>query len=414
MLGSGIFINTVVLTKQAGSLATLVYGIVGVLLLPLIIAIAQLLKYHQGCGTFYHFGSSISPYFGFLGSWSYFIAKLASCTLGIHVCISLLQEVIPILGAIPTLVFDSVIIILFVLLNMLNLAIGRTIQYGFLGLKLVPICFVLCTGLFLFSSKNFSSASLLWSGIPSSIPLVLYAFSGFEASCSLSESIENAEYNGPRAILISYALVVGIVMLYQLFFFGAVGMYLAQLPDYRQAFPAFLGRLLPHSGVVKNIALSVLHIGIASSSLGASYGIMYSNSWNLYTLAQHGHIIASKLFTQFNAHRIPYLCVLAEGMLAIVYLLLTQGQQIPLQQVSALGSVIAYTCSAFALLIITYRSLKTCKAIPLLSLASCLLLISSFIWSIMTKGVTSLLFLFLSMIAIGSVMFLWKSRTKNA
>ena len=36
MLGSGIFINTAVLTQQAGSLGALVYPIVGLLLFPLL------------------------------------------------------------------------------------------------------------------------------------------------------------------------------------------------------------------------------------------------------------------------------------------------------------------------------------------------------------------------------------------
>ena len=42
MLGSGIFINTVLLTKQAGSLGALVILLLRFLLLPLILAIGQL------------------------------------------------------------------------------------------------------------------------------------------------------------------------------------------------------------------------------------------------------------------------------------------------------------------------------------------------------------------------------------
>ena len=87
MLGSGIFINTVVLTKQAGSLGALAYLAVAVLLLPLIMAIAQLLHYHHEAGTFYDFGKSVSPFFGSLSSWSYFTAKLCTCALGVHVCL---------------------------------------------------------------------------------------------------------------------------------------------------------------------------------------------------------------------------------------------------------------------------------------------------------------------------------------
>jgi len=78
MLGTGFFINTVVLTKEAGSLSSSVYLVVALLILPLIMSMAKLLEYSPESGTFYDFGKYISPYFGFLSSWSYFTAKLCS------------------------------------------------------------------------------------------------------------------------------------------------------------------------------------------------------------------------------------------------------------------------------------------------------------------------------------------------
>lgn len=405
MMGSGIFINTVVLSKQAGSLGSAVYVLVGILLLPLILAIAQLLKYHPNGGTVYHFGASVHPYMGFISGWSYFTAKLASCGLGVHVCISFLQEMIPALKAIPILGLDTFVILAFAALNMLNLRLGQTIQYCFMGLKLVPILFAIIVGIFLFSGGNFSSNTFLWTGVPTSIPLVLYAFSGFEASCSLSAYIENSERNGPRAILISYLLVISIVTLYQTMFFGALGMQLSALPDYRQAFPALLSIYLPASSVVKNILITLLHFGIASSSLGASYGILYSNSWNLYALAQNKHIFGHTILTKLNKHAIAYMCVVVEAILAIAYLLLAWGQQIPLQQVSAFGATVTYTLSAFALLIIVYRRHRKISLTALCSIASCSLLIGSFVWSIARNGIATLLVLFLGLLALGSFMF---------
>lgn len=404
MLGSGIFINTVVLAKLAGSLGALVYALVGILLLPLIWAIVTLLRCNEtGGGTFYDFGVTIHPKLGFLSSWSYFIGKMASSALGIHVCISLLQEIIPALKIIPTIGFDCAVIVLFALLNLLNLKIGQTIQTGFMVLKLIPIAFAIFSGIFIFTGSNFTSASLFWSGIPTSVPLVLYAFSGFEASCSLSRSISNPEKNAPRAILISYFAVIIIVMLYQSIFFGNLGMALAELPDYRQAFPTLLQALLPSSQAIQNWLITLLHIGIASSSLGAAYGIMYSNSWNLFTIAAHDSIIAKPLLTSLNKHHMPVICVLIEGILALIYILISQGNQVSLQQVSAFGSVIAYTCSAFALLVITYRAQKKIKLLPVLSLLSCSILISAFIWSIATKGITYLFVIFIALILLGLI-----------
>lgn len=409
MLGSGIFINTSVLTRQAGSLGALAYPIVGLLLLPLIMAIAQLLRLHGQSGTFYDFGRSVTPFFGFISSWSYFTAKLCSAALGIHVCLSFLQKIIPTLQAIPLLTFDALVIVLFTLLNLLNLKFGRSIQYSFIIIKLIPVLFVIITGLYVFQGASFNSDTMLWSGIPLSIPLVLFAFSGFEASCSLSTQIQDHQKNGPRAIFISFAIILALVFLYQLLFYGALGMSLGTLTGgYLDIFPAYLSRfaLTPE---LSHTLQTIFHIAIATSSLGSAYGIMYSNSWNLHTLGYHNHTFAKNTITKLNEHGMPLACVFIEGALMLAYILISQGNQIPLQQVSALGGTIAYTLSAAALFVIYYRREKKISALAVLSLASCALLMSSFVWAVTTHGPTLLLMLFFALLIFGSFMFYKKS-----
>ncbi|HVX00234.1 MAG TPA: hypothetical protein VHA52_07355, partial [Candidatus Babeliaceae bacterium] len=100
MLGSGIFVNTVLLAQTAHSLGAFAYLLVGIALLPLIFTISYLVKLYP-TGTFYDFAASVNPLIGFISSWSYFTAKLASCALGIHVCVSLLQTIFPLLGQFP-------------------------------------------------------------------------------------------------------------------------------------------------------------------------------------------------------------------------------------------------------------------------------------------------------------------------
>ncbi len=408
MLGSGIFINTVLLTKQSGSLGAFVYLFVALLLLPLILAIATLLHHHHESGTFYDFGRDVSPFFGFISSWSYFTAKLCTSALGIHVCLSFLQEIIPALKIIPILAFDSAVVVLFALLNLMNLKVGKSIQYSFIFIKMVPILFVILTGVFFLSGGNFGEGTLLWTGVPLSVPLVLFAFAGFEASCSLSTRIQDAKRNGPRAIFISYAIVVTIIFLYQLLFYGALGMALGKLAGgYLEAFPAYLGKVPFSDESFKMTVQNILHIAIASSSLGAAYGVMYTNGWNLYTLAQNNHTFGRRFLTKLNSHGVPAACVLTEGFIALCYLLITQGNQVPLQQVSALGGTIAYTLSSIALLILSYANRRS-LLISILSLGSCALLIGSFIWTIVVKGPSPLLLVFIALLIFGSFMFFKK------
>lgn len=406
MLGSGVFINTTALTQQSGSLGALVYLIVGVLLLPLIMTIAQLLHHHQESGTFYDFGRSVSPFLGFVSSWGYFTGKLASLGLGVHVCLSFLQTIFLPLQAVPLLLLDSGVLLLFTFLNTKGLKAGTSIQYSFIFLKFVPIIFVILTGLFLAQGSSFSPETVMFAGIPSSIPLVLYAFSGFEASCSLSRHIVDHQTNGPRAILISFSAVLAFLFLFQLLFYATVGPSLGALKgNYLEAFPAFL-KHIPFPTITPTIQ-AIMHIAIASSSLGSAYGIMYSNGWNLFTLAKNGHILAPSLFTKLNSQGIPVLCVVVQMVFALFYLVITNGNQIPLQQVGALGGTIAYTLSAFSLLILTLKKGGS-TLLPLAGLGSCFLLIGSFIWTIVTKGPSVLLVLFLGLIALGTAMFYWR------
>ena len=410
MLGSGIFINTVLLSQAAGALGAATYLLVGLLMLPLIIVFAELLKFNLG-GTFYEFGRVLHPSVGFLSSWSYFTAKLASCALSVHVCVTLVQKLVPALGTINPLVIDSGIIIFFMCLNLLNMRIGRTIQYTFIVLKLIPILFVILAALFYFTGAHYTADTFLWEGIPGSIPFVLFAFSGFEASCSLSKSIKDPERNGPRAIFISYFIVLSILIVYQLGLFGILGTQLSRLASFRDVYPVLITGMFPDSAQLRVFFKSITLLGIAASSLGASYGIMYSNAWNLYALGQHGHTFAPQIITRLNRHHVPVICVIVEGIFALGYTWFAHGNQVPLQQMSALGSTIAYSLSTIAFIFISIFITRKNRTVALLGFLSCTILAVSTINNSVMFGGTAY-YLYAAIIAAGLCMF-WLTQFKG-
>lgn len=411
MLGAGIFINSSVLAKEAGGLSPFIYLIVGILIFPLILGMAKLLSYHQENGTFYDFGKTISPFVGFLSGWSYFIGKLSSAGLGIHICISFLQKVVPVLNIIPTLYLDLIFVLLFVCLNLLNFKTNQAVLYYFLFAKITPILFIILSGVYLFNINNFNSTELIWSGIPQAIPLVLYVFSGFEASCSLSQHIEDPKKNGPRAILISYFFVVISAFLYQASIYGTLGHLIEYLNlTYLDICPSFFKML--NAFPKMNIVYDILHIFIATAALGSSYGILYSNSWNLHALAKYNHVFFKNLFVSLNKYGMATFCVIAEGLIAAGFLLATQGAQIPLQQVGSLGSAIAYSLSSLSLLVLLYRR-KESLWIPILSIITCSILIASFVWANISRGPSGLLLIYMLIIIFGTYMFYIKHEPKK-
>ncbi len=378
-------------------------------MLPLIISMSKLVSLHPS-GGFYTFGSKeINPYAGFVSAWSYITGKLASAVIITQIAVLLLQQVIPLLASIPSLLLNGAIICTFLALNLLDIKTGSMIQTWFFGLKIIPILCGIGAGLYLFSPTHITVQESDFSGIPIALPLVLFALAGFEAACSLSSRIKDAKKNAPRAILYSYGFVIVATTLFQFMIYGGLGTVLSQLPDYRYLFPALIGNILPPGSSMGTPLIKLIHIAIACSALGGAYGIIFSNTWNVYTLAQHNHLFASHALSRFNKHHIPYLCVLVEGIIYFIFLIISHGNQLPLQQLGALGPTIAYGLSALSLWYAVQRkAISLSQLLPVLALGSCLILFSASIYSLITFGMSSLI-TFGALFIFGSIMF-WATK----
>lgn len=400
MLGTGVFINTVVLAQKVGPLGALLYGIAGILMLPLALSIARLMTLYKE-GSFYAFGASLSPYWGFLSTWSYFVGKLATPTLGVHVFNMFLQKSIPFFDRFSVFTLDGCIIALFVGLNLFSGSVGKKIQYIFLITKSIPLLFALGAGLWCFDFINLASPEVMWEGIPLSLPLVIFCFLGFEATCSLSKVIEDPQKNAGRAIVYSFFIVMGLLMLYQLAFYGALGELLGQQTNYVTAFPTLIQKIFP--GMLA-ILTPLISLAIATSALGGAYGLLYSNAWNLHTLATHNYLPFSKQFATCNSFNIPYLCIITEGILCCCYLMLTQGQQIPLQYTSVLSCMATYAISIVSLHKIAPSVTSLC------GLVSCFVAITFCVRGFVFTNLIPLYF-FMAILLLGTTLYLLKKRS---
>lgn len=393
MIGTGLFINTVLLAQYSGPFVLLTFLATGCLMLPLVLSFAELIRYYP-VGGFYTFASkTINPIVGFLSAWIYFFAKLASSTLGMHVFVCIMQQIIPPLAHIPTLALDVIIISSCTILNLLNLKTGSTLLKYFFILKLIPIATVLLASIVYGSGATLLELPSSANGILYTIPLVLFSLLGFEASCSLSNQIENAHKNGARAIIVSFSFVVLLSIAYQLGFYLILGSEFLAFTDYRQAFPALFALIIPHQDLLQKIAYTAIHAAIASSAFSGSYGMFYSLRWNMVTLAEHQHLkIGNNAIKQFNQYGSPFICTLFAGIICLCYVLITHGSLVTLQQLSAFGCTITYIISAFALLLHrTQNTSHTGILLPLTALASCGLLASICFYNLYTTGIGALI-----------------------
>ncbi len=417
MLGAGIFINTAVLAQRAGILGALSYVFVGLLMFPLVLSMARLIRIYPSDGLYTFGAQEIAPIAGFWSAWGYFTGKLAAATLVIHVAMSLLQQIVPYLQTVPVFILDIFILFLFITLNLNNVKTGGRIQLCFMMLKIIPILIAVTMSIYLITRKFGLTDGITasWSGVPFTIPLALYAVSGFEAACSLSNHIKDARKNAPRAILISYGLVILIAVVYQTLFYTALGESLATIPDYRTLFPHLIHNALPSSAIIAKALNIFVYIGIIASSLGSGYSIIFSNMWNLHTLAKNDHLIGKRILTTLNSNYVPWACVIVEGIICLIYLCISQGNQIPLQQLSALGNITAYTISTCALFIGSWRNTHDQYGslwIPFLGLGSCTLLLSTCIYSMFSFGYYAFT-IYCTLLLTGlSIFFIQKYRNK--
>lgn len=373
IIGSGVFINTAELARRTGLLGGLNYILVGLLLLPLILSFVKLLEVYPGGGFYAFCSAALHPAVGFINTWCYFFAKLSSATLSIHIFTILMQKTFPTLGSINSLVCDVSILALLIGLNMLNVKTGSKIQNWVMLFKLFPLLFVIISGVFFFKAENLTAIHHLWEGIPSAIPLVLHALLGFEVACAISRNLENPKVDGPRAILISYSLVIVLFVLYQTFFYAILGVPLTEQADYRGAFPL----LIKEYGIsepMRNVLGHIIHLAIAISALSAAFGIIFTNMWNLYSLAELKHMVAAKCIMKRNRFNIPFVCVIIQGIIMIAYIFIMHGQTTSFQQLSAFGATITYMLSICGLLATCIKDNHS-VVVPLLGFFNCAILL---------------------------------------
>lgn len=404
MMGAGLFINTIVLPKQLGAASIFIYPIIGLLMFPLIFTMSKLVAHHPE-GGFYSYAKPVSPFLGFFSCWSYFIGKLASGALTLYVASTILRNHVAALQSFSALQISFAMITLFTILNLKNIQIGAALQKFFFGAKSLPVLFVLGIGLCYFDSSTVIASNFEFASIPLAILLGIYCFTGFEAACSLSRKIENPKVNGPKAIFYSFGIVIALYTIYQILLYGLIQANLDSLTDYTETYP-LLATYLPLASTIQNKIALFLNSMIAISALGGSYGIMYSNTWNLYTLAENKHISFNESFLKLNKHGIPYLIILFESLIFFSFIYFTQGYQILLQQTTAFGVTIAYTISVFSFLLKARN-----KKVPLFASIACSGFIGACVYSVMQQGIASLN-LFICLIGAGTIMFFLQNNKK--
>lgn len=402
IIGAGLFINPAPLTNIAQGWGFLAYLLGAIVILPLILCLSALATLKPSAGGLYVYAQSyVSPLAGFVSSWSYFLGKTTSASILALTFCTFLPHAFPGLRDVPPQILTMGLLFLLPCINILGLRIGGKIQWLFIFCKALPIAFVLCTG-FLYAMALPDSYEPLRQ-LGSALPIAVFAYSGFEAICSVAHMIENPHKNVRRAMLISFFMVAVVYALFQYSMYQVLGPDLAHTPS---PLFAYAQALLPNS----HLATRILNALVFSSIIGASFGMLTSNCWNLHTIAKHGHLPFSKLLLPIK-NQAPWMCLLVEAGLGS-FIISVEINQISLQNMAVFGMTIAYFLSTLAALRAA-RSKETAslpRIIPLLSFISCSYILWLCAERILSSGAS---YIFLIVLGAGYLLAYMKSSTRK-
>jgi len=367
VIGSAFFLGAPKISSKTGLLAPFMWLLCGLMLLPLVLVLAKLSKHYPSSGGIYVYSHrTLGQFWGFISGWGYFIGTAAGNAAVLHMFskkvqkLDFIQHIVNPIG-LDGIRLDIFLVVFFAILNMFNIDILERIQVGFTLIKVIPFLLILVAVPFLFKSQNIAVATLDWSGFFEVIPLVLFAYVGMEACCSIADKIEDGHKNASKTILISFGLIMLIYTVMQLSLLCIHGPY--QKDPFMNILPMLTGNQF-----IINWGNSLIYLALLTSFLAGYYGMFYYNNWNLYTMAQEKSVLFHDQFLKLNKHQTPWMCILGQSFLVMVFLLITTKKTY-LITMGDFGTTIAYLLSSFAYLSL-YRNL-----IGFLSLLSCGVLI---------------------------------------
>jgi len=349
IIGAGIFLNITPLAKIAGRFSFASYLLSAAILAPFVFILAKLASENPVPGGLYVYSKEhLSPFFGFVSGWCYFIGKTVSAAFLAHAFTSYMQTKISFLQNFPTVALSCITIFSLIFLNICGAHICGKIQYAFIFIKIIPFLFVFLFGIFSVGASNSTFPAL--TSLVATIPIALYPLMGFEITCAIGHLIKNPQKNIFRAISWSFAIVVATYALFQFFVVAIAGNNISGSP-----LVTFTHVVLKNEFVGR-----ILTSLVFTSVIAGSFGILSSNCWNLYALESK-----RRFFALTTKTGIPWVSLCIEGIIACGMLLLSQNQ-ISLQSMSVFGVVVSFLLSAIA-------ALKKYKnIISIAAVASCL------------------------------------------
>ncbi|MBK8147084.1 MAG: APC family permease [Acidobacteria bacterium] len=219
IIGAGIFGLPSKVAALIGN-----YGLIALILCAAIIALIVLCfaevssRFEATGGMYLYAREAFGPVVGFEVGWIYWIVRLTTAAANCNLLVSYLGFFDPRLNdGTARAVVISLIFIVIATVNFLGIKQTTILTNIFTAGKILPLLVFVGVGMFFIQPANFALPQAVEPGnFGAAILILVYAFSGFEATTILAGESREPRKNLPWALLVSLGLVALLYVLIQI------------------------------------------------------------------------------------------------------------------------------------------------------------------------------------------------------
>jgi amino acid transporter len=338
IIGAGIFGLPARIYELSGPAALIAYLICGVACFLISLCFAEVSsRFSDSGGAYLYARAAFGPMVGFEIGWLRWLALVVAFAANVNLLVVYTNYVWPIFNdrASQTLLV-TVIVLGLTGLNVLGVRQTTTASNVFVLAKLLPLMIFVAIGLFFLDVHKLAVASPpTFGGFTTSVVLVLYAFTGFEAVTIPAGEIRDPQRTVPFGLFATLAIVTSIYVLIQAVYIGTVTGEASATP-----LAAASQRFIGSAGAY------LISVGAILSIVGNLNGKLLAAPRLIFAMAERQQLpgLFGAVHDRFHT---PYISIIVTAALAVAFAL--SSTFIQLVTISVLVNVVTYAVSCASL-----------------------------------------------------------------
>jgi APA family basic amino acid/polyamine antiporter len=374
IIGGGIFVVTGIVAGYAGSALVISMIVAGIIAFITATSFAKLSAWQPVEGSVYEYGRQlISPFYGFLAGWMWIVANTFT---GAAVSLGFAYYLTATFPGLPSNLTAAALCLGFTVLNLVGARESAGVNNILVMIKLAVLGFFVVFGSLHMNATNFVPFEPLSSGVLYGSFFIFFAYGGFARVAVVAEEVKDANRNVPRAMLLSLGISM---IMYVLVGIIAVGLL-------KPAALAGTGSplTLAMNATGNPLAVQIVSIGGLVATASVLLTSILGVSRMAYSMARRNDL-PSALAHLHSRFYTPYYAILVTGaLMAVLVLFVDLTRVVAISTFALLFNYSITNIAAFKL----KSERQQHKVMPLLGLATCLMLLvfillaSSVAWAI--------------------------------